>query len=117
MATTKQAKSRPERSLADYSVYVPLGAGQLAVQKAKELSGKALSLAQDRRKDLANAYKDLADRGERLAASIRRSAYTRRATEQTKVARGRVKAAATSVRKAVGATTEATKAAAAKKAG
>jgi len=120
MATTK-VKYDTRKALLDYSVYAPLGAGQLLIEKAKELSGKAselsgkaVSLAQDQRKAVLDAYGDLAGRGEKLVSSVRRSAYTKRAVAQSKTARTQVKAAATSIRKAAGSTATATKAAAKK---
>ena len=113
MATTK-TKYDTRKAFMDYYVYAPLGAGQLVIEKAKGLSGRAATLAQEQRKQMVKVYYDLAQRGEKLASSIRRSTYTKRAVEQTKVARSQVKAASTSVRKAVSTTTEATKAAAKK---
>ncbi len=89
-----------KKTLLDYSVYVPLGAAKLAADKAKDLSGRSLKLAQARRKNLAKTYDDLADRGKKLASSIQNSTYTKRAVSQVKTARSQVKAAATSVRKA-----------------
>ena len=112
MATN--TKKQETRKALDYYLYVPLGAGQLLVEKTKSLSGKAFELAQHRRTSLARTYGDLAKRGEKLARSIRTSAATRRAFAQTKTARSHVRAATTSVRKAVGETAGATKAAAKK---
>ena len=114
MATTKSGYD-VKKALTDYYVYVPLGATQVFIEKAKELPGKARSMSFGTWRDnVAERYQDLAQRGHKLADSVRRSAYTQRAVEQTKVARSQVKAAATSVRKAAGTTTEATKAAAKK---
>ena len=96
--TTKRYDAR--KALADYYVYAPLGAGQLLLEKGRELSGKAVELTQGQWQDWTKTYQDLARRGEKLVASIRRSPYTRRAIDQTKVARSQVKAASTSVRKA-----------------
>jgi hypothetical protein len=114
MATTKTKKYDTKKALSDYYLYVPLGAGQLLVEKTKTLSEKAFAFAKDRRTGAVQTYEDLAKRGEKLARSIRTSASTRRAFEQTKTARSRVRAAATSVRKAAGETAGATKAAARK---
>jgi len=108
MATTTK-KNDARKALADCYVYAPLGAGQLLLEKGKELSGKAVQLAQSQRQDWMKNYQDLARRGERLVASVRRSPYTRRALEQTKVARSQVKAASTSVRKATATAAEATR--------
>jgi hypothetical protein len=112
MATT--TKYDAKKAITDYYLYVPLGAGQLLVEKTKEISVKARDLAEARRKELAKLYDDLAVRGQKLATSIRKSTYTKRAIDQTKTARTQVKAATTSVRKAVGLTAEATKQAAKK---
>jgi len=102
MANTKIA-SDPKRAL-----YIPLGAGQLAADKAKELSGKVVDLAKSQRGAVVRFYDGLATRGEKLVESLRRSTYTRRAIDQTKVARTQVKAATTSVRKAAASTAKAT---------
>jgi formyltetrahydrofolate synthetase len=112
MAITKKYDTR--KALADYYVYAPLGAGQLLLEKAKELSGNVVELAQSQRHDWTNTYQELAKRGEKLVASIRRSAYTRRAVDQTKAARSQVKAATTSMRKAATTAAEATRQAAKK---
>lgn len=112
MATTKTTDAR--KAFVDYTVYVPLGAAKLAAEKAKEVSSRAWSLANDRRGSLSGAYDGLADRGRKLATSIRNSTYTKRAVDQVKTARSQVKAAATSVRKATTATADATRDAAKK---
>ncbi len=112
MATTRKYDTR--KALADYYVYAPLGAGQLLLEKSRELSGKAVEFAQGRRQDWMKTYQDLAKRGEKLASSVRRSTYTRRAIDQTKVARTQVKAASTSVRKAATTAAQATRQAAKK---
>jgi len=109
-----KAKYGTKKALLDYYVYAPLGAGQLMVQKTKELAGKAAGAAITRRRAVAKAYAGLAGRGEKLVSSVRRSAYTRRAADQIKTARTQVKGAATGVRKAAGSTATATKAAAKK---
>ena len=44
--TTKKYDSR--KALLDYYVYAPLGAGQLVIEKARELSGKAADVARKR---------------------------------------------------------------------
>jgi len=114
MATTKTRKYDTKKALSDYYLYVPLGAGQLLVEKSKALSEKAFDLAKTRRKNAARTYQDLADRGQKVVRSIRTSSATKRAVSQTKTARSRVRAAATSVRKAAGDTAQATKVAAKK---
>ena len=113
MATTTK-KYDARKALADYYVYAPLGAGQLLLEKSRELSGKAVEFAQSQREDWGKNYQGLAQRGEKVVASIRRSAATRRAIDQTKVARSQVKAATTSVRKAANSAAEATRQAAKK---
>jgi hypothetical protein len=113
MATTKR-KSEPRKAWRDSSVYVPLGAGQLVVERTRDLIGKAWAVAQSPRATAVQAYQGLAARGEKVARSIGRSTYTRTAFEQTRSARSQVKAASTSVRKAAGSTATAAKAAAKK---
>jgi hypothetical protein len=113
MATTTKSKSNVRKALYDYYVYAPLGAGQLLVEKAKELPGKAKNVSAWRQ-NVSKTYRDLADRGEKLVSSIRGSAYTHRAMDQATVAQTQVKAASTSVRKAVRTTGTATRAAAKK---
>ncbi|HEY1330296.1 MAG TPA: hypothetical protein VGH10_02340 [Actinomycetota bacterium] len=105
------------------ALYASLGAGELIVEKAKELSGKAIHVAQmpreDRMKSAVKVYEELAARGERLASKIRSSGYTQTAVDGAQAAVGQAKSAgqqvtaATSkgVRKAVDSATSATKAA------
>lgn len=112
MATKQSYDTR--KALMDYYVYAPLGAGQLLIQKGKELGTRAVEVAKDRRELALKTYRDMSERGEKLVGSIRRSAYTKRAIDQAKTARSQVKAATTSVRKAAGTTAEATKQAAKK---
>ena len=114
MATTKTRKSDAKKQLSDYYLYVPLGAGQLIVEKTKTVSAKAFKLAKGGRKSAVRTYEDLAKRGEKLVTSVRRSTYTRRAIDQAKSAQSQVKAAATGVRKTAGATSKAAKSAAKK---
>ena len=114
MPATKTTKSQVKKSALDYSVYVPLGAGQLLIEKSKQLSGTAVKIAKGRRKDISKGYVSLAKRGEKLASSIQRSVYTKRAAEQTDKARRQVKTTVRSIRRAAGATAEATQAAARK---
>jgi hypothetical protein len=114
MPTSTKSRTGARKALSDYALYAPIGAGQLVVEKSREASKKAWTMARKRRKNVIKAYEDLAKRGEKLVTSIRRSAYTRRALDQAKTARSQVKAATTSVRKTAGATTQATRAAAKK---
>ena len=51
--TTKRYDAR--KALADYYVYAPLGAGQVLLEKSKELSDKAVQLAQSQREDWSKA--------------------------------------------------------------
>jgi hypothetical protein len=113
MPTTK-TKYGTKKALLDYYVFAPLGAGQLVIEKSKELAGKAAHTAEGQRKAFTKAYYGLAERGEKLVRSVRKSAYTRQATDQIKSARTQVKGAATSVGKAANSTATATKAAAKK---
>ena len=114
MPATKTTKSQVKKSALDYSVYVPLGAGQLLIEKSKQLSGTAVKIVTGRRKDISKGYLSLAKRGEKLASSIQRSVYTKRAVEQTDKARQQVKTTVRTIRRAAGATAEATQAAARK---
>jgi len=114
MPANKTTKSQAKKSLYDYYVYVPLGAGQLLVEKTKEFSGAALTFAKGRSKDITKGYQSLAKRGEKIASSIRRSAYTKRAIDQTDKARSQVKTTARTIRRAADATAEATRSAARK---
>jgi len=114
MPATKTTKSKARKSALDYSVYVPLGAGQLLIEKSRQFSGQALKVAKGRSKDITKGYESLAKRGEKLASSIQRSVYTKRAIDQTDKARQQVKSSVRSIRRAAGATAEATQAAARK---
>ena len=114
MSTATKNRSSAKKAISDYALYAPLGAGQLVVEKTREVSKKAWTGAQKRRKKALKAYEDLAKRGEKLVTSIRRSTYTRRAIDQAKSARPQFKATATRARKTATATTKATKAAAKK---
>lgn len=113
-ATKTTTKSQAKKSALDYYVYVPLGAGQLLIEKSKELSSAAVKIAKSRRMDVTKGYESLAERGEKLASSIQRSVYTKRALDQTDKARQQVKTTVRSIRRAAGATAEATQAAARK---
>jgi hypothetical protein len=105
--------SKPDaQKLVRRSYLATLGAGQLTIEKGRELSGNVVAYAQGGRKSLDGTFTRLVKRGEKLDKSIRTSAYTRRALDQSKVARSQVKAATTSVRKAVTSSTQASKAAA-----
>lgn len=85
-------------------VYAPIGAGQLVMEKAREVPDVVGQMASDPRGRMIRMYRDLADRGERIVSGVRRSAPTRRAVDQAGSARSRVKAAVTSVGRAVEAT-------------
>ena len=113
MPATK-TKSRAKKSALDYYVYVPLGAGQLLIEKTRELTGAAVTFTKGRTKDFNKGYASLAKRGEKLASSVRRSVYTKRAVAQTDKARHQVKATVRTIRRAAGTTAEASQAAARK---
>ena len=114
MATRTKARQVTSSPYQRYFVYAPIGAGQLLVEKIRELPRAVSQVAVDPRGKVMEAYEDLAKRGEELVSSIRRSAPTQRAVEQARTARSRVKAATTSVGKAVDAGAQATKSAAKK---
>jgi hypothetical protein len=82
--------------------YAILGTGDLAMQKAKGLFGKAVSLATNDRPDVTRVYGDLADRGAGVVKRVQRSKPAKRAVEGTKQASRQLKGAATSIRKALG---------------
>ena len=118
MVDTKIAQEKSREAL-----YATLGAGDLAVEKAKDAAewiryyytpAGFRKFWTTRRKRAEKTFAQLSERGRKLATSVRSSAPVKRAGEQTKTAQSQVKAAATSVRKALGANVEATKAAAKK---
>jgi hypothetical protein len=86
-------------------LYAVVGAGDLAVEKAKGLSD---------RDQTTKIYKDLVKRGRTLSTKIKSSGPTKRAIEQTRTARSQAKAAATSATKAVRANSKAARSATAK---
>jgi hypothetical protein len=80
-----------------------IGAGDVAIEMATELYGKASSIGRAaRRTDIGQVYEGLAGRGEALVKRIRRSKPAKRALEGTKQATRQFKGAVTSLRKAVG---------------
>jgi hypothetical protein len=83
--------------------YAVLGTGELAVEKAVELYGKASTFGRKaRRTDVGQMYDGLAGRGEAVARRLRRSKTAKRAAEGTKQASRQLKGAVTSIRKAAG---------------
>lgn len=89
-------------------LYAVVGAGDFALEKAKNLSRVT------DRKATTRVYKDFVKRGRSLSTRIRNSGTTKKAIAQTKTARTQVKAATTGVTKAVRANSRAAWAAAAK---
>ena len=94
-----------------------IGAGDLAVEKAKTLAGNVREFgAKDfwtqRQKQWTKSFNKLASRGAGVRRSIARSAPAKQAVVQTGQAKRQMKAAATSIRKAVGADVAATRSAA-----
>src|SRR2546426_1767350 len=73
MAAKNSSSDDLREALADYMVHVPLGAGQLLMEKGKELSKKVGSVAQDSGRSVAKTYADLAQRGEKVAKNLRHS--------------------------------------------
>jgi hypothetical protein len=120
---TKQETKTPE-SAPKMALYASLGAGQLAVEKAKALSGKVVEMAQrpadERMKNAVKVYEGLATRGEKLVSGLRKSGYPQAvadqahtATRQVKTATGKGVSATTKTgKKAVDTTAKAAKAAA-----
>jgi hypothetical protein len=69
----EKSGSSAKKALADYYVYAPLGAGDLVIEKSRELSRKAWTRALRERKELLKAYRNLAKRGEKLVTGIRKT--------------------------------------------
>ena len=84
-------KNDLRKAVADYTIHVPLGAGQLLLEKGKELTVKVGSLSQGPRTRVRRTYADLAKRGEKVAQDLRHSALGRR-LGQTRAASEPVKA-------------------------
>ena len=95
MPTKKSTADGVRSALTDYAVHVPLGAGQLLIEKGKELTVKVGSFAQDPRTRVRRTYADLAKRGEKVARDLRHSKLGRRALGQTKAATDTVRKAVT----------------------
>ena len=74
--------------------YAAVGIGDLAIEKARNVSVPDAKSTQ-------KMYNDFVKRGKTLSTRIRNSAPTKQAVAQTKTARSQVKAAATSVTKTV----------------
>lgn len=124
MANTKR-KYPSGKALAEYYIYVPLGAAQMVAEKAKHISGTTVSSVRKNtqgavqfvrggRENVFSTYEDLAKRGKSLASSIGRMSATRRAATQFKTARSSIKRAARATSEATKATATATRAAAKK---
>lgn len=109
-------------------LYAAVGAGDLAIEKARNLAPanvrrtlpKRLTKVQDRIGDAGTKavtgtfemYSSLVNRGEKTVRSIRNAAPTKRAVAQSKNATSQTKAAVTSSQKAASATATAVKEAA-----
>ncbi len=79
-------KSDLRKAVANSTIHVPLGAGQLLIEKGKELTVKVGSFARDPRTRVRRTYADLAKRGEKVARDLRHSALGRRALGRTPAA-------------------------------
>jgi hypothetical protein len=116
-ATEESMAERAEQTAAGVGrlVYASIGAGQVVVEKAVELSGKALEAARSERgdtlKSVSKKVEALAGRGQELVAVIRSSPKTKTIVGQTRNAGLRVKTATIGARKVVGTAAEAGKAA------
>ncbi len=124
MPNTKR-KYPSGKTLAEYYIYVPLGAAQLVAEKAKEFSGSTVGTVQrgtqnvvqfvrGGRESVLSTYQDLAKRGKSLATSIGRMSATQRAGTQFKTARSSFRRGARATAEATRATATATRAAAKK---
>ena len=98
--------------------YAVVGAGDLAVEKTKDLPGDVVAKATtvvprttamvvELPGKLGAVYGDLVERGQKLFGSIRRQPATQVAVAQVKTARSQAKGAATSATKAARATIKA----------
>ena len=97
MPAKKSSTDSVRKALTDSAIHVPLGAGQLLIEKGKELTVKVGTFAQDPRARVRRTYADLAKRGEKVARELRHSPLGRRTLGQTR-------AATDTVRRAVGGT-------------
>jgi hypothetical protein len=124
MANTKR-KYPSGKALADYYIYVPLGAAQIVAEKARHFSGSTyqtvkrgtdntVQFVRGGRENFFSTYQDLAKRGKALATNIGRMGATKRAAEQFKTARSSFRRAARATGEATKATATATRAAAKK---
>lgn len=78
-----------------------LGTGGLAVEKAKDLVGKARSVKVGG-PEISGVYEGLADRGQAMVKKLQGSEPAKRAVDGTRQASRQLKGAATSIRKALG---------------
>jgi hypothetical protein len=116
-ATEEAIAERAEQAAAGVGrlVYASIGAGQVVVQKAVELSGKALEAARSERGDtlktVSKKVEALAGRGQELVEGLRSSPKTKTIVGQTKNAGLRVKTVTIGAKKVVDSAAEAGKAA------
>lgn len=98
--------------------YAVVGAGDLAVEKTRDLPGgvvatataivpRTTALVSELPAKLGTVYGELVERGQKLFGSIRRQSATEVAVAQVKTARSQAKGAATSASKAAKATIKA----------
>lgn len=80
--------------------FAVVGAGELAVQSAKDFGSQAQSFAGKSRRQAVAQYKGLSRRGERIVSKVRRSGPAQQAINGTKQARKQLKGAVTGLRKA-----------------
>ena len=90
MPTTTTAKTYA-KALADYTVFAPIGAGQLLVEKTRELSTTVGQAAMARQADVLGAYRELAKRGRKVLTGVRTAPATRRAEAKLEAARIQVR--------------------------
>jgi hypothetical protein len=90
MPTTTYAKTYA-KALADYTVFAPIGAGQLLVEKTRDLSTSIGQAAMAREADVLGAYRELAERGRALVKGVRKAPATRRAEAKIDAARIQVR--------------------------
>ena len=62
--------------------YAVVGAGELLVEKTRELTQKGIKVADARRKDAVKLYDEMAERGEKLTGKVKKSRPGKRVAEQ-----------------------------------
>ena len=93
-------------ALADYSLFAPIGAGQLLLEKARELSTTVGQAAMAKRADVLGAYRDLATRGRSFVGGLRKAPAARRVEARIDAARIQLRDPAATAKRRPRATTK-----------